>query len=102
MGRLALFYKTIHNNTHKMLDNTQYCVYNIIKGKRFMKGVDEKMKTSELIKLLKQAGFKKSGEGGNHTEFLNPTTGKKIYVWRHKKEVPTGTANKILKDAGLK
>ena len=64
-----------------------------------MKGVDEKMKTSELIKLLKQAGFKKSGEGGNHTEFLNPTTGKKIYVWRHKKEVPTGTANKILKDA---
>lgn len=60
------------------------------------------MKTSELIKLLKQAGFKKFGEGGNHTEFMNTKTGKKIYVWRHKKEVPTGTANKILKEAGLK
>lgn len=60
------------------------------------------MKTSELIKLLKQAGFKKFDEGARHTEFLNPTTGKKVYVWRHKKEVPTGTANKILKDAGLK
>lgn len=60
------------------------------------------MKTSELIKLLKQVGFVKRAEGGNHTEYYNPNTGKKIYVWRHKKEVPTGTANKILKDAGLK
>lgn len=32
----------MRNNTHKTLDNTQYCVYNIIKSKRFMKGVDEK------------------------------------------------------------
>lgn len=67
-----------------------------------MKKGDGQMKTSELIKLLKQAGFKKSGEGGKHTEFTNTKTGIKVYVWRHKKEVPTGTAKKILKDAGLK
>lgn len=29
-------------------------------------------------------------------------TGKQFAVPRHKAEIPTGTANKILKDAGLK
>lgn len=59
------------------------------------------MKTSELIKLLVQAGFVKNREGANHTEYYNPETKVKVMVWRHKKEVPKGTACKILKQAGI-
>ena len=44
------------------------------------------MKTSELLKILKQYGI----------------TGKTFSLSRHAKEIPTGTANKILKDAGIK
>ena len=60
------------------------------------------MKTSELIKLLKKAGFIKGREGGRHTLYENPNTGKSIAVSRHAKEIPTGTAERILKQAGIK
>ena len=61
------------------------------------------MKTSELIKLLADAGCRKVREGENHEIWYSPLTEKKFQVWRHtSKEIPAGTANKILKDAGLK
>lgn len=60
------------------------------------------MKTSELIKLLKQHGIYLLREGGRHSQYYCPATGKVIMIWRHAKEIPTGTANAILKDAGLK
>lgn len=62
------------------------------------------MKTSELIKILKkQAGATFLKHGGEHDFYYCPKTGNIVQVHRHQaKEVPTGTANKILRDAGLK
>ena len=34
------------------------------------------MKTSELLKILKQYGVYKIREGGNHTQYKSPITGK--------------------------
>lgn len=61
------------------------------------------MKTGELKRLLKEGGCYFLKEGGEHETWYSPKTGKKIRVHRHQsKEVPTGTAERILKDAGLK
>lgn len=61
------------------------------------------MKYSELIKLLKSSGCTIYREGGNHTQWYSPVTGKIFPVGRHKSEdVPQGTLNSILRAAGLK
>lgn len=60
------------------------------------------MKTAELVKLLKKHGIKFVRAGANHDEYYSPITGKKFPVWRHSKEVPTGTLHEILKQAGVK
>lgn len=61
------------------------------------------MKTSELVKLIKKGGCYIVRHGSNHDIWYSPKTGKKFEVDRHgSKEIATGTANKILKDAGLK
>ena len=61
------------------------------------------MKVSELIKLLMKHGCYFLEHRGEHDFYRSPTTGKEFAVPRHKaKEIPTGTANRILKDAGLK
>ena len=61
------------------------------------------MKTSELTKKLRNGGCKFTGHGAEHDDWYCPATGKTVRVPRHgAKEVATGTANRILKDAGLK
>ena len=60
------------------------------------------MKQSELEKLLKQADCHMVRHGSSHDIWMSPKTGKKFSVPRHKAEIPTGTAGKILKDAGLR
>lgn len=61
------------------------------------------MKTSELKKLLRKGGCYQIKEGGNHETWYSPKTKKMFSVGRHNhQEVKTGTAEKILKDAGLK
>jgi len=57
----------------------------------------------ELIRRLKAAGFVEQRTGrGSHRQFIHPTTGQVITVSVHtKKEVGTGLAARILKDAGL-
>lgn len=61
------------------------------------------MKTSELVKLLKKLGCRLIEHRGEHDWWYSPETGKEFPVPRHpSKEIPTGTANKIKKDAGLK
>ena len=61
------------------------------------------MRTGELKRLLKAGGCYFLKEGGEHETWFCPLTGKKIRLPRHQsKEVPTGTAERILKDAGLK
>ena len=61
------------------------------------------MKTSELTKILKRGGCRFIEHRGEHDFWFSPVSGKEIVVPRHPaKEIPTGTANRILKDAGLK
>lgn len=62
------------------------------------------MTWAELIRKVKDHGFEELRSGkGSHRQFWNPATKKIITVAVHtKKEVGTGLANRILKDAGIK
>lgn len=60
------------------------------------------MNYNELVKKLSQGKSKKIREGANHEIWYSEITGKKFSVPRHKKEIAAGTANNILRDAGLK
>ena len=60
------------------------------------------MKTSELIKLLRQNGIEFKQHGKRHDLYYSPMTNKTFPVPRHKDEIKPGTLNSILKDAGLK
>lgn len=62
------------------------------------------MKTSELVKLLMKSGANYLvSHGGEHDRWYSEITGKRYSVPRHgSKEIPSGTVNRILKDAGLK
>ena len=61
------------------------------------------MKASELTKLAKKHGCKIDSHGSRHDIWINPKTGGKAPIPRHKrKDVPTGTADRIMKDLGLK
>ncbi len=61
------------------------------------------MKTSELIKKLRKIGCYIVEHGARHDKWHSPITGKDFRVWRHpSKEIPMGTAEQIIKDAGLK
>ncbi|MCC8101152.1 MAG: type II toxin-antitoxin system HicA family toxin [Clostridiales bacterium] len=60
------------------------------------------MKTSELRKLLKKGGCYIVRQGSNHTIWFSPVTNIQFAVPRHRGEIKTGTANNILKDAGIK
>jgi predicted RNA binding protein YcfA (HicA-like mRNA interferase family) len=61
------------------------------------------MTWAELIRLLKKAGYVAHRAGkGSHQHLIHPKTGKVITVSVHtKKEVGTGLAERIKKDAGI-
>lgn len=58
---------------------------------------------AELIRRLRAAGFVEHRTAkGSHRQFIHPATGRIITVSVHtKKEVGTGLAQRILKEAGL-
>ena len=59
------------------------------------------MKPRELIKLLESNDFVFVRQSGSHAIYRK--AGHKIIVVPvHSKDIPTGTLNSILKDAGLK
>ncbi len=60
------------------------------------------MKTSELTRLIRKAGCHFIEHRGEHDLWYSPITGKEIMIPRHPaREIPTGTANRIKRDAGL-
>lgn len=64
---------------------------------------EDRMKASELIKLLKKNGCYLVEHGKEHDKWHSDITGKNFMVPRHGgKEIATGTANRIFKDAGLR
>lgn len=61
------------------------------------------MKSSELFKKFQKAGWIELRQTGSHKIMKHPSKNQIISVpWLSSKEVPTGTANKLLKQAGLK
>ena len=61
------------------------------------------MKTSELVKILKKNGCFFVEHGKEHDKWHSDLTGNDVRIPIHKsKEIPTGTADRILKDVGLK
>lgn len=60
------------------------------------------MKSSDLIRLLKQAGWIQVAVRGSHHQFKHSTKPGRVTVPHPKKDLPIGTATAILKQAGLK
>lgn len=60
------------------------------------------MKYSELYRMLEEHGWQRM-QGKRHFKYVHPDFRYSIIVGRHvSQEVPTGTLNEILKQAGLK
>ncbi len=59
------------------------------------------MTKRELEKLLKKDGWQIIS-GARHDMAVKKGTNVKIPIPRHKGDIPIGTANNILKDAGIK
>ena len=60
------------------------------------------MSSKELIKLLEKNGWQNVRTRGSHNHFKHPNIDYLITVPHPKRDIPKGTANKILKQAGLK
>lgn len=61
------------------------------------------MKSSELVKLLKQDGWFIVRQSGSHMIMEHPVKkGKVVCPFHSSQEVGKGLAQKIMKDAGLK
>ena len=60
------------------------------------------MKTSELLKLLKDNNIEFVKHGKKHDIYYSPITGECFPIPRHTGEIARGTLSSILKSAGLK
>lgn len=58
-------------------------------------------KTSKLVSRLRRAGFVLVRHGKKHDIYEHPFTRRRVSVWRHARDIPTGTYQSILRDAGL-
>lgn len=59
------------------------------------------MTAKEVLKKLKAAGWSFS-EGTNHIKATSPDGTRTTRVWRHTKDIPTGTLAAIEKQTGMK
>jgi predicted RNA binding protein YcfA (HicA-like mRNA interferase family) len=59
------------------------------------------MKPRELIKMIEKNGFIFVRQSGSHAIYKN-ITGNMIVVPIHNRDIPKGTLDGLLKDAGLK
>ena len=62
----------------------------------------EAMTFKEIEKLIKADGWVYENTRGSHYYYSHPTKKGKVTVPNHKGDIPKGTANSILKQAGLK
>lgn len=60
------------------------------------------MKSSSLIKLIKEDGWELVRTKGSHHHFKHPNKKGIVTIPHPKKDVPIGTTNSILKQAGIK
>ena len=62
----------------------------------------EKLKTKIVIKILEADGWYFVRQKGSHRQYKHPTKKGKVTIPNHSGDVDKGTANSILKQAGLK
>lgn len=60
------------------------------------------MKVKELLKLLHEDGWEIKTQKGSHQQLIHPEKSGKVTVPIHGGDIPKGTLNAILKQAGLK
>jgi predicted RNA binding protein YcfA (HicA-like mRNA interferase family) len=60
------------------------------------------MKVKELLKLLKKDGWFEKTQKGSHLQLEHSSKKGKVTVPIHGGDIPIGTLNSILKQAGLK
>tara|TARA_R110002124_G_scaffold55708_1_gene157662 strand:- start:24593 stop:24775 length:183 start_codon:yes stop_codon:yes gene_type:complete len=60
------------------------------------------MKVKELLKLLKNDGWTVKSQKGSHKQMIHPDKQGKVTIPMHGGDIPKGTLNSILKQAGLK
>lgn len=60
------------------------------------------MKVKDLIKILKADGWQEKDQKGSHLQMIHLEKIGKITVPVHNGDIPKGTLNAILKQAGLK
>jgi predicted RNA binding protein YcfA (HicA-like mRNA interferase family) len=61
------------------------------------------MKVREVVKLLEEDGWYLARRGGSHRQYKHPTKAGTVTVsGKPNVDVPPGTLNSILKQAGLK
>ena len=87
-------------NAYNRIDNTYLCVYN--QAIRMMEVCNMPMTSKEMVKLLERNGFTKVRQKGSHWFFVNKETNRRTTVPMHAKDLPLGTEQTILKQAGLK
>ena len=59
------------------------------------------MTARELIKMLKKDGWYEKDQKGSHLQLIHPKKKGKVTVPMHSGDIPKGTLNAILKQAGL-
>lgn len=60
------------------------------------------MKVRELLKILKDDGWIEKDQKGSHLQLIHAKKQGKVTVPVHGGDIPKGTLNAILKQAGLK
>ena len=60
------------------------------------------MSSSDLIRLIEKYGWVIKSVNGSHHHFKHPTKKGKVTIPHPRKDLPIGTVNAILKQAGLK
>ena len=60
------------------------------------------MTVREILKILYTDGWAKKDSKGSHIQLVHPSKPGKITVPQHAGDIPPGTLNSILKQAGLK
>lgn len=60
------------------------------------------VKVRELLKLLKEDGWQEKAQKGSHLQLEHASKKGKVTVPVHGGDIPKGTLNSILKQAGLK
>ncbi len=56
----------------------------------------------EIIKIIEADGWKLKNSDGDHFNFVHDTKAGKVTITHPVKNIPKGTVNSILKQAGLK